>query len=313
MRKLSALLLVLLTALALPVTSAHAADNGSWSVYPTASKAAQRPYFSLSADPGEVIRDKVTVANKTAQPLTFLLYGADAYNTDRDGGFAVRGPKEPQHGIGAWVRTDRPKLTVPPHASVTVPFTLTVPQNAEPGDHPGALVALDERVDRAGGPVAVGVRWAVGARVYLRVTGPTVTGIAVEGVKLAHQQPLVPGTGASRTVISYTLHNTGNVTLSPEVGLKAQGLFGRTLLARGLKKTPSELLPGQKVRLSEPWQDAPQFDWGEVTLTAHTKDLKESASASFFALPWLAAGILLAGAVAGAVAVRVRRGRVRPS
>ncbi|WP_329117090.1 WxL protein peptidoglycan domain-containing protein [Streptomyces sp. NBC_01465] len=316
MRKLYVLLLTVFSLLAAAVctsTPAQAADNGSWSVFPAASKVGARPYFYLSADPGTTITDKVVVTNKTAQPLTFRLYGADAYNTERDGGFAVRSLKEKQTGVGAWVRTGQDRVTVPPHGALTVPFTLSVPAGAMPGDHPGALVALDERVDKAKGDVAVGVQWAVGARVYLRVTGPTVTGLAVEHVSLDHKQPLIPGTGDSTTLITYTLRNTGNVTLDPKVQLKAEGLFGRTLLSRTLKKVPSELLPGQQVKLTEPWSGAPQLEWGDVTLTARAQDVKESASASFFALPWLAAVILVA-AVAGGVGVfRVRRVRARPS
>jgi hypothetical protein len=316
-RKLYVLLLTLLTAAlsaALANTPAHAADNGSWSVFPAASQLGGRPYFYLSADPGTTISDKVTVTNKTAKPLSFRLYGADAYNTERDGGFAVRSVKEKQSGVGAWVRPGLDRVTVPPHGAVTVPFTLTVPAGAMPGDHPGALVALDERVEKAKGDVAVGVQWAVGARVYLRVTGPTVTGLAVEHLSLDHSQPLIPGTGKSRTLISYTLRNTGNVTLDPRVRLRAKGLFGRTLLTRDLTKVPAELLPGQQVKLTEPWAGAPQLEWGDVTLTARAQDVKESASASFLALPWLAA-VLLCAALAGAVVtvVRVRRGRARSS
>src|SRR3954467_4519168 len=143
MRKLYVLLLSLCFGV-LAAPSTHAADNGSWSVYPAASQIAARPYFYLSADPGTTVEDKVVVANKTGKPLTFRLYAADAYNTARDGGFAVKTMAETQRGVGAWARPDRSKVTVPAHGKVTVPFTITVPEGAEPGDHPGALVALDE-------------------------------------------------------------------------------------------------------------------------------------------------------------------------
>lgn len=312
MRKLYVLLLsLLLGALATP---SYAADNGRWSVYPVASQIAARPYFYLSADPGQTIQDKVVVANKTGQPLTFRLYAADAYNTARDGGFAVRTSKERMRGVGAWAKPAKSRVTVPAHKTVTVPFTLRVPQGAEPGDHPGALVALDEHVDKGDGSLALGVQRAVGARVYLRVSGPTLPALAVEHVHVTHHQPLVPGLGDSGATISYTLHNTGNVTLDPKVTLKAEGLFGRTLLSRGLTRIPSELLPGQRVRLSEPWRNAPQLDWGDVTLTASAQGSRQSASASFLALPWLVAAVLLGAAVVGGVlVVRARRGRARPS
>jgi len=322
MRKLYVLLLGLL--LAWQAAPAHAADNGSWSVYPVSSAVAARPYFYLSADPGQTIDDKVVVANKTGKPLTFRLYAADAYNTARDGGFAVRTVEERQLGVGAWAKPAKTRVTVPAHGTVTVPFTLKVPEGAEPGDHPGALVALDERIDKGDGSLALGVQRAVAARVYLRVGGPTLPAIAVENVHVTHSQPLVPGVGDSTALISYTLHNTGNVTLNPKVELRAQGLFGRTLLTRDLSKIPSQLLPGQRVHLTEPWRGAPQLDWGDVTLTASAKSTRESASASFFALPWLAAAILLAVCVVGgtlwirsvrerkATGLTARPGRVLP-
>jgi hypothetical protein len=315
MRKPSALLLsfcvsVLLLALAAPPSSA--ADNGSWSVYPVSAQPAARPYFTLSADPGTTLRDKVTIANKTGRPLAFRLYAADAYNTARDGGFAVRTVREKQRGVGAWARLARSRVTVPAHGFVTVPFTLKLPERAEPGDHAGALVALDERIDAGDGSLAVGVQQAVGARIYLRVGGPTVPALAVEKVRVTHHQPLLPGTGPSTATITYTLHNTGNVTLNPKVRLRAAGLFGRTLLSRGLTKIPSELLPGQRVRLSEPWRDAPQLDWGDVTLTASAQGTRQSAHTSFFALPWLPAAVLMAAIVTAAVAFRARRSRTWP-
>ncbi|MEU6256414.1 DUF916 domain-containing protein [Streptomyces sp. NPDC047043] len=314
MRKLYVLLLGLLLASLGVSTPAQAADNGSWSVYPVSSKVAARPYFYLSADPGTTIEDNVVVANKTARPMTFRLYAADAYNTPRDGGFAVKTVKEKQRGVGAWAKPAKSRVTVPPHGKVTVPFTLDVPQGAEPGDHPGALVALDERIDKGDGSLALGVQRAVAARVYLRVGGPTLPAIAVENVHVVHHQPLVPGLGDSAATISYTLHNTGNVTLNPKVELRAEGLFGRTLLSRDLSRIPSELLPGQRVHLTEPWRGAPQLDWGDVTLTASATDTRNSQSASFFALPWLVAVVLLVVAVVGVVlVVRARRGRALPS
>ena len=316
MRKPYALLLPLLTLLPLLLFAApaRAADNGSWSVQPVSSAVAARPYFYVSADRGQRIEDKVVVVNKTDEPLTFRLYAADAYNTARDGGFAVRTPGERMRGVGAWAKPAKDRVTVPGRKSVTVPFTIRVPADAEPGDHPGAIVALDERVEQADGGVALGVRRAVGARVYLQVGGPTLPALAVEDVRFGHDRPLVPGFGDSTATISYTLHNTGNVTLDPKVELRARGLFGRTLLARDLTAVPSELLPGQRVRLTEAWRDAPQLDWGDVTLTASAKDTRESASTSFLALPWLVVAVaFLAGLVGGVLLVRARRGRARRS
>ncbi|MFE7132642.1 WxL protein peptidoglycan domain-containing protein [Streptomyces sp. NPDC057638] len=283
--------LVLLAAL---LTPARAADNGEWSVYPVASGAAARPYFYLTAAPGTTLTDRVVISNKTNAPRAFRLYAADAYNTARDGGFAVRSAGERQRGVGAWARPGRERVTVPARASVTIPYTLTVPASAIPGDHPGALVALDEHVAGAPGRVALGVRRAVGARVYLRVAGPTVPGLSIEDVTLRQDRPLLPGTRPSRALIGYTLHNRGNVTLSPEVALTAEGLFGRTLLRRTLSGVPAELLPRQRIRLTARWPGSPQLDRGEIRLTATAREVRESARVPFLALPWLPLALLAA-------------------
>ncbi|QDY76664.1 WxL protein peptidoglycan domain-containing protein [Streptomyces qinzhouensis] len=312
---LPALLTTLLTLFTLftPAVTARAAENGEWSVYPVASALGGRPYFHLAAGPGATLTDRVTITNKTTAPLSFRLYAADAYNTERDGGFAVRAVTERQRGIGAWARPGRERVTVPPRGSVTVPYTLTVPEDAEPGDHAGALVALDERIATAGGSVAVGVRQAVGARIHLRVTGPAVSALSVEDVAVRQDRPLLPGTGESRALISYTLHNRGNTTLAPKVALTAEGLFGRTLLKRELTGVPSQLLPRQRIRLTERWRDAPQAEWGEIRLTATAPDVRESAGARYIAVPWLPAVALALLAAGGGLAVRARRRARRAS
>ena len=181
-----------------------------------------------------------------------------------------------------------------------MPFTLSVPDDAEPGDHPGALVALDERIDAASGSVAVGIQQAVGARVYLRVSGPTVAALSVEDVTVhPRPAPRPRHRREQRAVISYTLYNRGNVTLNPKVALKAEGLFGRDLLSRDLKRSPPSCCPARRSASPKRWAGAPQLEWGEVKLTASARDVRESAGVSFFALPWLVA-VLLAALAAGA-------------
>ncbi|WP_438817844.1 WxL protein peptidoglycan domain-containing protein, partial [Streptomyces clavuligerus] len=313
-RTLPAPLAAALAAVALLLAPpARAADNGHWSVFPAASQPGSRPYFHLSADPGQTLRDEVTVTNRTAAPLTLRLYAADAHNTARDGGFAVRAPEERRRGVGAWARPERERVTVPARGSVTVPYTITVPDEAPPGDHPGALVALDERVAAAGTGTGLGVRQAVGARIYLRVNGPAVPALTVEDLRIDQDRPLVPGTGESSALVSYTLHNRGNVTLSPRVRITAGGLFGRRLLDRGATGVPSELLPRQRVRLTERWPGAPWADRGEVRVTAEAAAARDSAAISFLAVPWLPAGLLaVAAALLAARAALRRRAARRP-
>lgn len=119
----------------LPAGTASA-DDGQWSVLPAANTVGRRPYFYLAAAPGQSVADAVTVTNRTDRPRTFRLYAADAHNTVRDGGFALRGPDEPRRAAAAWTKLDRERVTVPAGGTVRVGFTLAVPDRAEPGTTP---------------------------------------------------------------------------------------------------------------------------------------------------------------------------------
>lgn len=278
---LAAAVLLLLLLLGAAARPAAAADNGQWAVLPAATRLGQRPYFYLATTPGGTVTDTVTITNRTDTPRTFRLYAADAHNTARDGGFAVRGPEEPRRATGAWLRLDRDLLTVPARSAADVPFTLTVPERAEPGDHPGAVVALEERTRDH--PQGIGVRQAVAARVHLRVAGPTAPALAVED--LAVRTVRTPGT--VRAEITYTLHNLGNVTLRPRGTLAADGLLGRSLLRRPLSGLPAELLPGQRVELTEHWSGPPPLDRAEVTVRATATGTAGRATAGYAVHPRL--------------------------
>ncbi|QES45501.1 DUF916 domain-containing protein [Streptomyces venezuelae] len=315
-RRAAALLAVLVLALGLLTAGrppdAYAADNGRWSVFPAARKGGDhRAYFRMKADPGRTLRDKVTVSNLAAEPVTFVLYAADAYNTPRDGGFAVRERSEKQRSVGAWARLTRSEVTVPARGKATVPFTIALPRTAPPGDHPGAIIALDKRVARAEG-TGVGIRQAVGARVYLRVRGERAPGLSVRDVRFDYEVPPLPGLGKDATV-TYTLVNSGNVLLEPRVDLKAKGLFGRTSFDSAGNKLPAELMPGQRVRITQKWAGPPPLDWGSVELTASDKagELVASGSTGYRTVNWsvLVALVLVVAFLVVGVVVRRRRAR----
>ncbi|MEE1754439.1 DUF916 domain-containing protein [Streptomyces sp. SP18CS02] len=304
-RTLVALLILFLTALA--PAQAGAADNGEWSVRPADSAITPRAAFHLPARPGATLSDRAVVTNTTAGKLTFRLYIADAYNTERDGGLAVRGLKESQHDVGSWGKPERDVVTVPARSSVMVGITLRIPRDASPGDHVGALVAVDERVQPGAGS-HIGVQRGVGARIYLRVDGPQRPSLSVEDVRFTARSPQIPWSGSSTSTVSYTLHNTGNVKLDPRVSLHVGGVFLGGPDERRLENIPAELLPGQKVRLSESWSGAPFAGWGDVTVTATADKARGTGSDGFIRVPWLLAGILVLLLTAGLL-VRHRRRR----
>ncbi|MFD7028137.1 hypothetical protein ACFWAR_08915 [Streptomyces sp. NPDC059917] len=264
---------------------ARAADPG-WSAEPAAGSTARpggaRPYFYLEGTPGTVLEDRLALANPTDREHTVTLRGADAYNTGA-GALAVR-PAARSTGAGSWIGFGAARtVTIPPRTRAVVPFTVTVPPAAVPGDHPVAVVATE-----AGHEAAV--------RVHLRVSGPVLAALTVERAS-------VGGKGAA-AVLHYTLVNRGNVALAPELSVRAEGLFGE-VAGRTVRGLPVELLPGQRVELSEPWPGAPVFDDVRLTLTVTAPGgARATTTTSAWFVPWGLVGLTCAGLLGlGAVAL----------
>ncbi|MEV4438319.1 hypothetical protein AB0K09_04750 [Streptomyces sp. NPDC049577] len=235
----------------------------SWSAGP--APGGERAAFYLEGPPGAVLTDKLSVSNPDTRPHDVAL-----------------------RATGSWISFTRQRVTVPARTRADVPFTVSVPPGAGPGDHPAAVVA-DGDGRRVSVPVAV------------RVSGSALPALAVEHVR-------VSGTGDG-AVIRYALVNRGNTVLTPRLTIHAEGLFGE-VLRRVPDGVPAELAPGRSVRLSQPWPGAPVLDRVTVRVTAEAPGAQEvSASGAYTPLPWLwpvLGGLGLTGAVFG-----VRRWRRR--
>ncbi|MGW5678584.1 COG1470 family protein [Streptomyces sp. NPDC003860] len=260
-----------------------------WTVRPAPGDGS-RPYAYAEGAPGAVLEDRLTVTNPGTAPLTVRLRPADEPEPNPARGAAK--------GVGRWIALAATAVTVPPRTRADVPYTLTVPADAAPGDHPAAVLAtvVDDAEEHPAQPTAL--------RIRLRVTGPALAALAVEGL------------AAEGGTLRYTLVNRGNTVLEPRVHLTADGLLG-TAFRRAARGVPAELRPGQRVAVSETWRGAPALDRVDLRVSATAAgDARAAAAVTVTFVPWgrLAIAVLLAAALAllARRAVRHRRGRAGP-
>jgi WxL interacting protein linking bacterial and host surfaces len=275
------------------VTPASAAGNGEWSVDPAVPDGTSqnaRRYFYLEGAAGTTVPDVVTLHNTSPAPLTLKLFGADAYNTPRDGGFALRTATDKQKDIGTWIKIapENEMITLQPGEKRQVPFNIAIPPTATPGDHPGAVVALNTAIEgtQQQGQVKVSIQRQIGARVYLRVQGEALSAMDVQKVEVKRDAGFGEYFGSPDATITYRIVNRGNTILRPNLELRAEGLFGRELLKKS--EPGNEILPGESVDKIVKWKDAPRLDQVKVNVKATTDDpkVKDSVSASYTAVPW---------------------------
>ena len=169
-RLVAAIALLLLAGVA--VTPAVADDTDSsrltWSVSPADAEGSDgRARLEYLVEPGTEVRDHVVVRNLGSETITIELAALDARQTP-DNAFELLAPDERSARVGAWIKLDASTVRVSPRNETVVGFSLTLPPDAEPGDHAGGIVAVSTAT-AADGP---DVQYRVGTRAYVRVVGP---------------------------------------------------------------------------------------------------------------------------------------------
>lgn len=233
---------------------ADAGPSTVWSLTPSAEEDSddQRVSFRHTVAPGESVEDSIELTNFSAQEATFTLQAADGVVSE-SGTFDILQPGEENEAAGQWIELEQTEVTVAADESVTVPFTLTVPENATPGDHPAGIAASVS----AGAEENMSMVSRVGTRIHLRVDGEIMPTLSVEGLSADYQQnwnPFAPGTAT----VTWTVRNDGNVRLGAEQALQSSGLFG--LAAADADVEPiREVLPGGQTQVQVEHQVWPLF------------------------------------------------------
>ena len=251
----------LAVALAAVVAPAHAADPGtSWGVQPsTPSGPDGRSDLSYQVAPGTVISDWIAVTNHSAGPATFRVYAADATTAYDTASFTLVGADEASKDLGAWTSIDGKNaacapadaaciaavgttVTLDPGARADIPFAITVPADATPGDHSAGIVASFVSQAATEGGTGVSLEQRVGTRVYLRVDGPLTPQLTVSGAVAGYNGGLNPFSGTA--TVGFDVTNTGNTRVSAVPTVRLNGPFGIALATVALDQIQN-VVPGR--------------------------------------------------------------------
>lgn len=272
--------------------AAHAADQSdgdvTWMVRPSDGTGEDgRSWIELELDPGESVDEHLLVRNLSPSTVTFHLSAADGYFTDT-GRFNMLTSDRESVDAGTWIDI-QDTVEVPSGGDVIVPFTLTVPDNATPGDHPAGVAAAI----RSGSDGEVGIESRVGFRVMTRVTGELAPSLAAEasGSYSGSWNPF----DAGRLDVDYAVENTGNTRLSVAPQITVSALFGLVSFTTA-GESIVEIAPGESRSATVSFPSAwPLFVYSADVVAAATAVPDElaagdvvpvEASSLVVAMPW---------------------------
>jgi len=249
-------------------------------------------WFVHQLAPGAHGHGSAVLINAAAVPQVVHLY-ARAVEFAPSGAASVS--NDANAGIASWVHFATPTVTVPPSTRLPVSYDVTVPVDADPGDHTGAIVA--ESGPLHAGQVTVIKR--IATRFYVTVPGPVVVAFHLDHLRHTLSNPLWPhSVGTSVTVV-----NTGTIRFTPHVTINGHVASGSTLVL-------AHSIEPYAVKLHVPWYG------GHVRLrvaAAADGGHKQVLTKSFWVIPWLllAIALIVIGAFVHAVTFAVRRWRRR--
>jgi hypothetical protein len=288
-----------------PKASTAPASEVTFGLKPASVKGIDtRPYFTYSGTPGGHIKDHVAVFNYSTKPLHLAFYATDATSTST-GEFTLLAAGQRPKDLGRWLNLGgKTALSIPARTAkgpgeVIAPFSLTIPANASPGDHAAGLVVSLAGVAKDSNGDQVKLDQRVGARVYLRVSGPLNPSLSVQQLAPTYS-PGPFGLGSGQVKVTYRVANTGNVILGAHDAITVKGRFGFGTKTVRLGDVPA-LLPGESVEVAGVVKGVfPQLsEKVTVTLTpiapvgAADPTLHPfTATTSITAMPWLVLLIL---------------------
>lgn len=264
-----------------------------------------RPEFSWGVTPGATLKDHVALVNYSKRRLPLSVYPTDAINTD-EGGFGLLTSGQDPTDVGSWIDLPRRSrhVVVPPRSrnkpgELLFPLSVEVPADATPGDHSGGVVAVLTTQSQNQEGTNVKLEQRVGTRVFVRVAGEVHVSLAASKVHVDYHDSLNP-IGRGSATVNFTVTNNGNVNVGATTAVDVNGLISDSSASA---PTIPLLLVGNSVDMSVNVPAVlPQFLMSaKVTTTpvVNGTDAAEprepaTASVSFWAIPWVLLGTLLA-------------------
>lgn len=215
--------------------------------------------FEIIGDPGQTLAGEIDLYNEQEGSKTFFSSFENFEPKGDTGSPYFVGAKS---GLATWLRADE-KITVRSQERVKVPFSITIPKDAEPGGH-FAAVFFGTQPPSAGEGGEVSIGGKVGMLILLRVSGYVPEGGGLVGFTSKEKQRFFT---ALPITFLYRVNNTGGDRIAPLGEIKIKNTFRMVSDTLTANKTEGSVLPNSTRKFETTWEVGAN-DKGQIIETA---------------------------------------------
>jgi hypothetical protein len=208
------------------VSSVAAIEYGGFGgrpAYPRPDNPRTESIFIHTLEPGSVKDDGLLVINNSEEKKTVIIYAAD-YTPSTGGSFACKQFDEAKTDVGSWIVLEKTEVTLEPQTKELVPFKITVPENADTGEHNGCIL-IQEKKEKVEGGSGANLAVRTGLRVAITIPGEIVRNIEITSFEIENKDGIF--------VLKPSIKNNGNVSVDTNIKLITNYFFGSKLIQHG--------------------------------------------------------------------------------
>lgn len=201
------------------------------------------------ANPGTILTEEVKVTNISGEDKEYFIYKRDINGVEEGGVpiFAEEGEKT-GYEITEWISFQSEPVRVKADETITLPITITVPENASPGSHfGGVFVSAEPPKLRV---IGAGVGYEVASIISIRISGDVIDDARIRSFstdKLFY----------STKNVSFTakLENQGNILIRPRGPLEIKSMLGGEPDVIIVNDSLAGVFPGTVREINFEWND----------------------------------------------------------
>lgn len=243
----------------------------------------------LNADPGKTYTINIKLKNITANTLVSKSqvnnFGAKGENGDPE--IYLDDNEKISYALKGWV-VKIPDYTFATQETKTIPVSIAVPPNAEPGGHYGVIRFTGVPPELADDQSRVALSASIGTLVLVRVSGEIKESAKIEEFYAAQYGKKSGFFEQGPLGLTERVKNNGNVHVKPVGTVEVKDMFGRTTASLKVNDDNKNILPSTIRRFDQELNKKWLFGryTANLALTYGSTNQKLTSQIVFWVIPW---------------------------